>query len=177
MEKRTVLITGASEGIGFEIAKQFAINKYQLILVARNEEKLARAYNQLSPYTKVLTIPTDLTELGAPKNLYDLLCSQNMKVEADGDYKISFYPTTDAAGVLPSQPAKIKLEKLATEQPAVEKTFSIVAGDLDAGALGLPTGTAACLETAPNGTAWTYNSVGLHSLLAISNATNNISCV
>ena len=81
MEKRTVLITGASEGIGFEIAKQFAINKYQLILVARNEEKLARAYTQLSPYTEVLTIPIDLTELGASKNLYDLLCSQNMKVD------------------------------------------------------------------------------------------------
>ena len=51
----------------------------------------------------------------------DLVCgggAQNMMVEAAGDYKISFYPATDAAGVLPSQPAKIKLEKLATEQPA-----------------------------------------------------------
>ena len=51
----------------------------------------------------------------------DLVCgggAQNMMVEAAGDYKISFYPATDAAGVLPNQPAKIKLEKLATEQPA-----------------------------------------------------------
>lgn len=76
-----MLITGASEGIGLEIAKQFANKKYPLILVARNEEKLARAYTQLSPYTKVLTIPRDLTELGAPKSLYDLLSSQNMKVD------------------------------------------------------------------------------------------------
>lgn len=34
MEKRTVLITGASEGIGLEIARQFAIKKYPLMLVA-----------------------------------------------------------------------------------------------------------------------------------------------
>ena len=58
-----------------------------------------------------------------------------------------------------------------TPTPGDAKVFSIVAADLDAGALGLPTGTDACLATAPNGTAWTYNSVGLHSLLAISNAT------
>ena len=81
MEKRTVLITGASEGIGLEIARQFAIKKYPLILVARNEEKLAWAYKQLSPYTKVLTIPIDLTKPGASKYLYDLLCSQNKKVD------------------------------------------------------------------------------------------------
>ncbi len=81
MEKRTVLITGASDGIGFEIAKQFAINKHPLILVGRNEEKLAHASAQLSPYTEILTISTDLTKLDASKHLYDILYSQNVKVD------------------------------------------------------------------------------------------------
>ena len=34
------LITGASSGIGLEIAKYLAKKKYELILVARSKEKL-----------------------------------------------------------------------------------------------------------------------------------------
>ncbi|MEQ1723264.1 MAG: SDR family NAD(P)-dependent oxidoreductase, partial [Pseudobdellovibrio sp.] len=34
------LITGASSGIGFELAHVFAKNNHNLILVARSEEKL-----------------------------------------------------------------------------------------------------------------------------------------
>jgi uncharacterized protein len=37
---KTVLITGASEGIGYELSQLFANAHYQLILVARNEQKL-----------------------------------------------------------------------------------------------------------------------------------------
>ena len=47
-----------------------------------------------------------------------LICgggSANMKVAADGKYHIYFYPTTDENGVLPSQPAKIKVVKQAEE--------------------------------------------------------------
>ena len=36
-----VLITGASAGIGHEIAKEFAAKKFNLILVARREERLS----------------------------------------------------------------------------------------------------------------------------------------
>ncbi|MFF5994651.1 SDR family oxidoreductase [Lysinibacillus sp. KU-BSD001] len=80
MENRTVLITGASEGIGFEIAKQFAMNKYSLILVARNEEKLDNVYNQLKAYTTVTTISQDLSEPGAAKKIYNFICSTNRTV-------------------------------------------------------------------------------------------------
>lgn len=38
--KPCALITGASEGIGFELAKLFAADGYNLILVARNEQHL-----------------------------------------------------------------------------------------------------------------------------------------
>ncbi|MBR5850374.1 MAG: hypothetical protein IKZ12_04870 [Alistipes sp.] len=63
-------------------------------------------------------------------------------------------------------------EPTPTPTPGDAKVFTIVAADLDASALGLPNDTNSCKATvAAGGTAWTYNSVGLHSLLAISNAT------
>jgi short-subunit dehydrogenase len=40
MNNKTVLITGATQGIGFELSKLFAQDGYSLVLVARNEQKL-----------------------------------------------------------------------------------------------------------------------------------------
>lgn len=44
----TVLISGASSGIGYELAKVFAFHKYNLILVSRNAEKLAEIAEEIS---------------------------------------------------------------------------------------------------------------------------------
>ena len=43
MSATTALITGASGGIGYELAKLFARDHHNLVLVARNADKLARA--------------------------------------------------------------------------------------------------------------------------------------
>lgn len=39
-EKKTALITGSSSGIGYEFSKLFAKDGYNLVLVARNKQKL-----------------------------------------------------------------------------------------------------------------------------------------
>lgn len=47
MSNKLALITGASNGIGFELAKLFAQHDYDIIAVARNEEKLSNACEAL----------------------------------------------------------------------------------------------------------------------------------
>jgi uncharacterized protein len=59
------LITGASSGIGMELAKQFAADKHNLILVARSGDKLIRLAkalgDQFGIQTKVISV-----DLGRP---------------------------------------------------------------------------------------------------------------
>lgn len=48
LTKQFVLITGATQGIGFELAKIFAKNHFPIILVARNEEKLKSVQKEIA---------------------------------------------------------------------------------------------------------------------------------
>jgi uncharacterized protein len=52
-----VLVTGASSGIGHELAKLFAADKFNLLLVARNETRLATVAGELSSTYSVQAIP------------------------------------------------------------------------------------------------------------------------
>ncbi len=67
LEGKTALITGASRGIGFEIARALANEGARLILVARNHRTLARAAREI-PGT-VLSMPADITKPGDVQRL------------------------------------------------------------------------------------------------------------
>jgi len=70
----TVLITGASTGIGYELAKLFARDHRDLVLVARSADKLAQVAGELQPTgVSVKTIALDLGQPLAPKFLFDQL--------------------------------------------------------------------------------------------------------
>ena len=47
MSKKYTLITGGTEGIGFELAKLYGKNQENLILVARDENKLKEKINNM----------------------------------------------------------------------------------------------------------------------------------
>lgn len=71
-----VLITGASSGIGKELAKQFAMRKHDLVLVARRQELLDELKEKLIKRYKidVQYFVCDLTK--KPKEVYDF-CKKN----------------------------------------------------------------------------------------------------
>ncbi len=79
----TTLITGASAGIGLELAKLFARNHYNLVLVARSGEKLAQIGNKLQSQFSVSVKPValDLTEPAAPQFLFDQLQRDGISVD------------------------------------------------------------------------------------------------
>jgi uncharacterized protein len=79
---KTALITGASEGIGFEFAKIFAQNGINLILVARNETRLKEIAKQFSINKIDCKIYSkDLSNIDNAKYIYDDLKSQNISVD------------------------------------------------------------------------------------------------
>lgn len=67
----TVLITGASSGIGEELAKIFAAHGYDLVLVARSEDKLeALADTLAAEHAVAISVrPADLSRKGAAAKL------------------------------------------------------------------------------------------------------------
>lgn len=71
MDKRA-LITGASSGIGAELAKVYAKNGYDLVLIARSNDKLDELKNELSRIhgVDVLVLCVDLSNPQAAENLY-----------------------------------------------------------------------------------------------------------
>ena len=66
-EGKTVLITGASRGIGLAIAQAFDREGAKLILVARNRGPLTQAAERLSG--TVMSLPVDVTNPGEVKQL------------------------------------------------------------------------------------------------------------
>lgn len=83
MSKDTVVITGASSGIGEALAGQFARGGYDLVLVARSENKLKALAGQLARDTRaeVWVEPVDLSRRGAAKKLASSLSEQGIEVD------------------------------------------------------------------------------------------------
>jgi len=82
-ERRTVLITGASAGIGHELAKRFAAGGYALVLVARDESALKRVAEELAGQYKaaVKVIAKDLSLPAAVRDLYDELDRSGIAID------------------------------------------------------------------------------------------------
>lgn len=72
------IITGASSGIGLDMARYLAQKKYELILVARDRKKLEYIQEKLP--TKVTIIVADLSNEQKVKELYVLTKGENIDI-------------------------------------------------------------------------------------------------
>jgi short-subunit dehydrogenase len=78
----TVLITGATSGIGYELAKLFAADKYNLVVVSRFERTLHEVAEQFHALgaPNVFPVVADLSIAGAAANIYQQTRLQGMEV-------------------------------------------------------------------------------------------------
>jgi short-subunit dehydrogenase len=78
----TALITGASSGIGLELARLFARDGYQLIMVARDTPRLAQAQAEVAALGgSVISLPQDLAQPGAAAEIGRALARQLVDVD------------------------------------------------------------------------------------------------
>jgi len=75
----TALITGASTGIGLELARIFAREGHRLIMVARNQKRLEEIAQELRP-AEAQVLAIDLSLPGAPEE-----ASQSSKGRCSGE--------------------------------------------------------------------------------------------
>ncbi|MBD3581287.1 SDR family NAD(P)-dependent oxidoreductase [Flavobacterium selenitireducens] len=76
------LITGATSGIGYELAKLFARDKYNLIIVSRNKDELDRKAAEFrSEGIEVVTIAKDLFQKDQVQAVIDEVQSKGIMVD------------------------------------------------------------------------------------------------
>ena len=97
----TALITGASGGIGYELAKLFARDGSNLVLVARSGDKLAQLAAELEKAYKIpaTVVVADLALAGGPEQVF--AATQKASIDIDvlvnnaGFGQFGFYTETD----------------------------------------------------------------------------------
>ena len=82
-ENMYALVTGASSGIGYELAKVLAKDGKKLVIVARNQNKLEELKTDIgSKYgTSVIVLPKDLSLPEAPQEVYSELEKEDIYVD------------------------------------------------------------------------------------------------
>lgn len=75
------LVTGANRGIGYYLAKEMALDGYNLIMLGRDVESLEKAKNKLLEYgVSIVTLVYDLSDPSAPSKIYEDVKERGLKV-------------------------------------------------------------------------------------------------
>ncbi|MGI6512355.1 MAG: SDR family NAD(P)-dependent oxidoreductase [Catenisphaera adipataccumulans] len=81
--RKTVLITGASSGLGTEFARIFAQHGFDIVLTARNQDKLDALAYELEQGSGIQTwvIPADLSDAYGAEQLYDAVKEKGLVID------------------------------------------------------------------------------------------------
>ena len=79
--KRVALITGASRGLGREVARLYAARGMPLILTARGEEALGEAAAELEPLTSVVALAGDVADRAHAERLVGIGLEQFGRID------------------------------------------------------------------------------------------------
>lgn len=77
---KTVVITGATSGLGYEFVKLFASDGYNLVLIARNEERL-KEIKQSFTNVEITILPKDLGIPGAAREILEEVEKRNLNID------------------------------------------------------------------------------------------------
>jgi short-subunit dehydrogenase len=82
-QDESVLVTGASAGIGRELASAFAREGYRVVLLARSDDKLRELALELKTahQTDVTIVPADLGDRDAPRAVFDGLRDNGIEID------------------------------------------------------------------------------------------------
>lgn len=82
MKQGWAIVTGGGSGLGLAIAKRLAGQGYDIVIVGRNEQRLADAAAAIKSCFesegRVLTLPLDLSQDGAPEKLYEWAANEDI---------------------------------------------------------------------------------------------------
>jgi short-subunit dehydrogenase len=80
---RCALVTGATSGIGYELAKLLAKDGKDLIIIARDENRLEQVKTEIENtyLTRVKVLPKDLSAPKAPLEIFSELEKENINVD------------------------------------------------------------------------------------------------
>src|ERR1700730_9729559 len=77
---KTALITGATSGLGYEFVKLFAKDGYNLVIVARNKQKMEQI-KQSFKSIDVMVIAKDLSAPNAAKEVFEDVEKQGITID------------------------------------------------------------------------------------------------
>ncbi len=81
-KNKYALVTGATSGIGLELAKLFVKDNYNLVITARDEQELFKTANLLKTNAvKIVSIPKDLFRKEAATELYNEIKQQGIHID------------------------------------------------------------------------------------------------
>ncbi len=83
MSQETILITGASGGIGEGLARRFAADGARLVLVSRKADRLQQLATELQSRHGVehLVIPLDLSISGSAQTLFENIQQRGLSID------------------------------------------------------------------------------------------------